>query len=91
MKEETPNFSSVNTILLFRSIFGVSPKEVLVSIDDHLPLVHDGGGVGTCRVSPMYYHAFCYMINSKISLTYLYKEVSTTLVYYYHQSYYNEI
>ena len=54
MKDECPNFSSLNTILLSRSIVGVSPREVIVSIDGVLPLVHDGGGVGTCRVSPMY-------------------------------------
>ena len=54
MKDESPNLSSVNTSLLFRSIFGVSHKKVIVSIDGVLPLVHDGGGVGTCRVSPMY-------------------------------------
>ena len=54
MKDESPNFSSVNTILLSRSIVGCSRKEVIVSIDGVLPLVHDVGGVGTCRVSQMY-------------------------------------
>ena len=54
MKDESPNLSSVNTILLFRSSFGVSHRKGIVSIDGLLPLVHDGGGVGICRVSPMY-------------------------------------
>ena len=79
MKDESPNFSSINTILLSRSIVRVARREVIVSIDGVLPLVHDGGGIGTCRVSPMYYHALCYMINSKISLTFS----SFTLSYIY--------
>ena len=54
MKDESPNFSYVNTILLSRSINGVSRKKIVVSIDGILPLVNDKGGVGTCRVSPMY-------------------------------------
>ena len=54
MKDESPNFSSVNTILLSHSIVGFSRREVTVSIDGCLPLVHGEGGVGPCRVSLMY-------------------------------------
>ena len=54
MKDEYPNFSSVNTILLSWSIIGVFRSEVIISIGGVLPLVHDGGGVGTCQVYPMY-------------------------------------
>ena len=54
MKEESPNFASVNTILLSRSIVGVSRREGIVSIDGVLPIVHDEPGVGSCQVSPMY-------------------------------------
>ena len=68
MKDESPNFASVNTILLSRSIVAVFGREVIVSIDGILPLVHDGRGVGTCRVPSMYKHTSCYMINSEISL-----------------------
>ena len=54
MKDESPNLSSVNKILLSHSMIGFSRREVIVSIDGCLHLVHDVGDVGTCRVSPMY-------------------------------------
>ena len=50
----SPNFSSVNTILLSRSLVSVSRTEVIVSIDGVLTIVHHGGYVGTCSVSLMY-------------------------------------